>query len=163
MMERALKERIIGAVVLVLVVVLVVPIFLDGPPDDTEIVSERVLLPGQDDQKTQTIVLERDREDPVPVASSPTPARAEPAREEPKPVVVEQKQPEAETRPPETAPEPVSEPVSEPVVQQATASTTGMWAVQLGSFSNKDNAEKLAADLQTGLRGISEPVDDRFR
>ena len=28
------------------------------------------------------------------------------------------------------------------------SSTTGMWAVQLGSFSNKDNAEKLAADLR---------------
>jgi DedD protein len=136
MMERALKERIIGAVVLVLVVVLVVPIFLDGPPDDTEIVSERILLPGQDDQKTQTVVLERDREDPVPVATSPTPARQEPAREEPKP--------EAETTPPKPTPEPVKE----PVIEQAAASTTGMWAVQLGSFSNKDNAEKLAANLR---------------
>ena len=29
-----------------------------------------------------------------------------------------------------------------------STSTTGMWAVQLGSFSNKDNAEKLAADLR---------------
>jgi DedD protein len=32
--------------------------------------------------------------------------------------------------------------------QPASASTTGMWAVQLGSFSNKENAEKLAADLR---------------
>jgi len=144
MMERALKERIIGAVILVLVVVLVVPIFLDGPPDETEIVSERVLLPGQEDQKTQTVVLERDREDPVPVASSPTPDRQEPAREEPKPVAVEQKQPEPQTTPPRPAPEPVKE----SVVEQPAASTTGMWAVQLGSFSNKDNAEKLAADLR---------------
>jgi len=148
MMERALKERIIGAVVLVLVVVLVVPIFLDGPPDDGEIVTERVLLPGQDDQKTQTVVLDRDREDPVPVANSPAnspaPARQEPEREEPKPAAVQPSQPEPETTPPEQAPEPVKE----PVVEQAATSTTGMWAVQLGSFSNKDNAEKLAADLR---------------
>ena len=34
MMERALKERIIGAIVLVIFVVLVVPIFLDGPPSE---------------------------------------------------------------------------------------------------------------------------------
>ena len=47
-MERALKERIIGAAVLVVFVVLVVPIFLDGPPESGEIVSERVLLPGQE-------------------------------------------------------------------------------------------------------------------
>ena len=47
MMERALKERIIGAGVLVLFVVLVVPVFLDGPPNDAQVVSEPVLLPGQ--------------------------------------------------------------------------------------------------------------------
>jgi len=143
-MERALKERIIGAVVLVIVVVLVVPIFLDGPPDESDVISERVLLPGQDDQKTQTVVLDRDRTDPVPATSSPTPARQEPAREDPKPVAVEQKQPEPRTPTPKPAPDPVKEPVAE----QPAASTTGMWAVQLGSFSNKDNAEKLAADLR---------------
>ena len=39
MMEKALKERIIGAIVLVAVVVLVVPVFLDGPASDDKIVS----------------------------------------------------------------------------------------------------------------------------
>ncbi len=119
-------------------------IFLDGPPDESEVVSERVLLPGQDDQKTQTVVLDRDRTDPVPATNSSTPARQEPAREDPKPVAVEQKQPEPRTPTPKPAPDPVKEPVAE----QPAASTTGMWAVQLGSFSNKDNAEKLAADLR---------------
>ena len=136
MMERALKERIIGAVVLVAIVVLVVPVFLDGPPEEGEIVSERVLLPGQDDQKTQTVVLDRDRTEPVPAASTQTNARPEaaaeePAGETPQPVVVQPK-PEPEQAPP----------------RPAATSTTGMWAVQLGSFSNKDNAEKLAADLR---------------
>jgi DedD protein len=46
-MDRALKERIIGAAVLVVFVVLVVPVFLDGPPESGDIVSERVPLPGQ--------------------------------------------------------------------------------------------------------------------
>ena len=79
MMERALKERIIGAAVLVLFVVLVVPVFLDGPPSDAEIVSERLLLPGQDGQKTQTVVLDRDRTDPVPATrETPKPAAAQP-------------------------------------------------------------------------------------
>ena len=70
MMERALKERIIGAAVLVLFVVLVVPVFLDGPPGENDIVSETVLLPGQEAQKTQTVVLERNRTEPVPAASA---------------------------------------------------------------------------------------------
>ncbi len=153
MMERALKERIIGAVVLVIFVVLVVPIFLDGPPDDAEIVSQSVLLPGQEEQKTQTVVLDRDRTEPVPAAAQPTPMaqtreETEPAKpaEEPPAPVVEQR---------EEAPAPVREPVEEPARQPeraapetAAASTTGMWAVQLGSFSNKENAERLASNLR---------------
>ena len=150
MMERALKERIIGAAVLVIFAVLVVPIFLDGPPGDGEVVSERVLLPGQEDQKTQTVVLDRDREEPVPAAATPAPEKEEPVveesvdeepvREEPRPAVVQQAEPETAPATPEPEPEPAATP--------AATSTTGMWAVQLGSFSNKENAEKLAADLR---------------
>ena len=144
-MERALKERIIGAVVLVVFVVLVVPVFLDGPPEDGEIVSERVLLPGQEDQKNQTVVLDRNRTQPVPAATTPAApaARQEPARQEP-----EQAEPVREEPKPDVVPDkPAEEPAPKPVPQPA-ASTTGMWAVQLGSFSNKENAEKLAADLR---------------
>ena len=67
-MERALKERIIGAAILVIFVVSVVPVFLDGPPADGEVVSERVLLPGQKEQDTKTVVLERDRSTPIPAS-----------------------------------------------------------------------------------------------
>lgn len=145
MMDRALKERIIGAAVLVAVVVLVVPVFLDGPPEEGEIVSEHVPLPGQADQDIKTVVLDRDRSNPVP--SNDNSERAEPtpepvvAREEPKPEAVV-------TRP---TPLPVAEKTPAPETAQATApeaSTTGMWAVQLGSFGNQENAERLAAELR---------------
>jgi DedD protein len=151
-MERALKERIIGATVLVVFVVLVVPIFLDGPPADGEIVTERVLLPGQSDQETQTVVLERDRTEPVPVANSAGEAAAsEPAAaaepeqrdEAPEPVVI--RQPEPSTIPPKPEPEP---PAEESDPEPEPTSSTGMWAVQLGSLSNKENAERLASDLR---------------
>ena len=66
MMEKTLKERIVGAIVLVAVAVLVVPVFLDGPPSEGEIISERVPLQGQSEQKIHTCVLFRDREEPVP-------------------------------------------------------------------------------------------------
>lgn len=167
MMERALKERIIGAVVLVLFVVLVVPIFLDGPPDTTEMVSEPVLLPGQADQKTQTVVLDRNRTEPVPAASKSTPvdtrqepevAQPEPKTTQPEPVTEQPKAapPKTESKPDESSAvakgsEPIAEPAApaaQPAVKPQPASTTGMWAVQLGSFSNKDNADKLAADLR---------------
>ncbi len=151
MMERALKERIIGAIILVVFVVLVVPIFLDGPPADGEVVSERVLLPGQEGQETKTVILNRERSEPIPAASnsdeetsSQKVTLATAPEERPKlpptavqtteqqPARIEQKSPPAQRQEPSTS----------------EASATGLWAVQLGSFSNKDNAEKLAADLR---------------
>jgi len=147
MMDRALKERIIGAAVLVLVVVLVVPVFLDGPPGEGEMVSERVPLPGQSDQETKTVVLNRDRKDPVPLNRASEPAQ--PAQQPQQlPEQTESRPIPAETKP---QPEPaVTQPAPEqPAVQStAAASSTGMWAVQLGSFGNQENAERLAADLR---------------
>jgi DedD protein len=141
MMERALKERIIGAAVLVIVVVLVVPVFLDGPPAEGEIVSEHVPLPGQADQDTKTVVLDRDRSNPVPSNGNSQPAEATP-----KPVVTRQ---EPEPEPERPAPEPVAEQPREEPEQTATdSSATGMWAVQAGSFGNQENAERLAAELR---------------
>ena len=147
-MDRALKERIIGATVLVVFAVLVVPVFLDGPPQSGEVVSERVPLPGQAaDGETRTVVLERDRDEPVPVAAT----------------IVEPQSTSAQPATPESSPEPVPEPAPEPqpaadkpaaeqpAPQQPAAandSPTGMWAVQLGSFGNQQNAERLAADLR---------------
>lgn len=150
MMERALKERIIGAAVLVVFVVLVVPIFLDGPPGDEEVVTERVMLPGQDGQNTQTVVLERDRTEPVPSTSSQPVATEEPAADEPEPAVIKMPEPKQDSQqaPPKTSPQPTPEPVAKENPPEQAASTTGMWAVQLGSFSSRENAEKLAADLR---------------
>ena len=78
MSDRALKERIIGAIVLVIFAVLVVPVFLDGPSEDQQIISESVTLPGQNNQerKQQTITLDRDRSEPVPATRTPPQATA---------------------------------------------------------------------------------------
>ena len=177
-MDRALKERIIGAVVLVIVVVLVVPVFLDGPQDNSETVSEGISLPGQANDGTRTVVLDRDRSEPVPEsgrtsADEPLPETVdEPSPEtvaEPSPETVAEPVPVAETaRAAPSGDEPagadpdsdVVEPAAaaespaatvvelEPAPDTPTRSATGMWAVQLGSFSNEVNAERLAADLR---------------
>lgn len=146
-MDRALKERIIGAAVLVVFVVLVVPVFLDGPPESGDIVSERVPLPGQAAEgDTRTVVLARDRDEPVPTPAPVSVAVAKTPQPEPE-QTAQNAQPDPEPRPePEEKPAP-----SEPAAQQAAVpadSPTGMWAVQLGSFTNQQNAERLAADLR---------------
>lgn len=174
-MDRALKERITGAVVLVVIAVLVVPVFLDGAPTDAEIVTQTVTLPGQEEQsrKQQTIVL--DREQPVPAGSrratpvaesggarAPETAPATRPAEDSAPPAAKA-EPEPEPQAPaeqDEAPEPVQEERQEStrVAQAATEaapaaaspdSATGMWAVQLGSFSNPDNAQRLASELRT--------------
>jgi DedD protein len=153
-MERALKERIIGAAVLVALAIAVVPVFLDGTPAGREALSERVPLPGQDEQASQTIVLERNRSEPVPaqVASSPpqeSPAPAVVAAPAPAREPVSTGEPEEVIREsvPATAP-PDEKPEVLPARDAASVSSTGMFAVQLGSFSSKENAEKLAAELR---------------
>lgn len=181
-MDRALKERIIGAAVLVVIVVLVVPVFLDGPADDAAVITEPVTLPGQNEQKRkqQTIVLERDRDRPVPASREERAApQPEPRRQQEPPdaggAVARSdagREPPPEkpaAQPPARLPEPAPEeaPAAAAVASQdapardgrstvaaasaeATAerSETGMWAVQLGSFSDKANAERLAASLR---------------
>lgn len=159
--DRALKERIIGAVVLVLAAVLVVPIFLDGSADDEEIVRTSVTLPGQNNQETQqqTIVLNRDRSRPVPTTGTVTAPAANGAAElaakssanntpevaQPEPVAVKPVDPPPdEEKPVVTA----SAPSQAAPVVTAETSSTGMWAVQLGSFSNAENADKLAMSLR---------------
>lgn len=169
-MERALKERIIGASVLVVFVVLVVPVFLDGPPEEGEVVSRQVTLPGQNPQTTQTVVLDRDRDEPVPAAATTTP---EPRDRTPAPIPETPREaaqtsaagsgdigrvPVNEEAEDNNAPAASSERETEPPAESraerdtaannTTASATGMWAVQLGSFSSRENAERLAADLR---------------
>jgi len=115
-MDRALKERIIGAIILVLFVVVVVPVFLDGRAIDDEIISEHVPLPGQSGEPNRTVVLNRDRTEPVPAAIAD----------------------KASTQDPQLQPAQIA----------AGTSPTGMWAVQLGSFSERENAERLAVELK---------------
>ena len=172
-MDRALKERIVGAVVLVVIAVLVVPVFLDGPAPDGEMISESVTLPGQDGgDDRRTVVLQLDRDQPLPVSGSspdarpastsspadngdspaaapaenrdvaPTAVAAAPQEEEREPV----SEPEPEPEPPVREPDPP--PSAAAVDVTATESATGMWAVQIGSFSNKENADRLAAGLR---------------
>ena len=144
LMDRSLKERIIGAVVLVVFAVMVVPVFLDGPSTKTEIITESVTLPGQNGQtrKTQTIVLERDRTEPVPVSANTSGADDKPAV-----TYVEKDLPVAD-KSPATGPVKSQPKAAENTKLVQAISPTGMWAVQLGSFSNQANADRLAADLR---------------
>ena len=125
-MDRALKERLIGATVLVVVMVLVVPVFLDGSPTDRSaapaMIEQRIDLPGRHpDKGARTVVLDRRRSEPLPARR-----RAAPVADE--------------------AAAPAAGIAAAPADPKRSA--TGLWAVQLGSFSSQVNADRLAAELR---------------
>ena len=125
-MDRTLKERIIGATVLVLFVVLVVPVFLDGPSNSGEVISEQVPLPGQSGEENQTIILNRDRTQPVPAAEpqeqQERPVSSTTAALAPQRAVEPEREPEPDPQPAQKAPEVVVAAVVEPASKVALLS-----------------------------------------
>jgi DedD protein len=150
--DEHLKKRLVGAIVLVALAVIFVPILLDDEVADTGI--------------TRTNIPPRPE---APFTSRIQPLEAEPA---PRPVPLQAPpQSEAASRPMESSPQPApepQEPVSQPVETKAVAASApapvkppvveskppaaaapiSSWVVQVGSFSSQENADKLVQELR---------------
>ncbi len=175
-MERIVKERLVGAAVLMAAAIILIPEMLSGPDRDS-----RADTPAQSRNdgpiKTYTIDLSQspsaqptatpavvDNRAPPPEEQAP----AQPAQPSSgsQPAAGDQAKPEvpqesAATAPP---PEPVRTEPIKPVVEAPTpaparttprplasdtgAPTSGRWAVQVGSFSKEATAERLAKQLR---------------
>jgi DedD protein len=152
-MDQGLKERLVGAAVLVAIAVWLIPWVLDGPESGIETPGNSLQLPSAEEpmpMRTQTLRLGGDPEPAAEVAAAPPveikapvpePAAAEPApeqpaaeeaAEEPAPAVVA-----AVPTPQRAAPAPPTPPQPEPAA-------AGEWTVQLGSFGEEANARRLA-------------------
>ena len=159
-MDRQLLERLIGAGVLVVALVIVVPAILDGSSDDAEVkaASESAgSAPINEPRRIHTIRLNQTSQTP-PVAremkqpatdqgpEAAQPAKTQPAKTQPvktQPVKMATASPAASKPPRKPAPRP-----AKPVSMQKTD-----WAVQLGSFSSQQNARRLAGEV--GGHGFS--------
>jgi DedD protein len=138
-MERSMQERLIGTIVVVVLGVLLIPLWLDGPDPPGPVPRD---LPDSTGVRSQTIEL--DAAQPRPVVP-PAPAEAETP-------------PAAATELPPDTGSPTETGVPVPPMQTANppaaradaalkpAAAVG-WAVQVGSFTSVENARKLAADL----------------
>ncbi len=116
-MDRTLLERMVGAVVLVLLFVLFAPVLLDGSADGGR--NEVIPSAQSEGKRTEVIILNapvnaQPRATGVAAAAAVKPAAGKPA-----------------TAAPATA-----------------AATPSGFAVQLGSFSARDNAERFAARIR---------------
>lgn len=160
-MERIVKERLVGAAVLMAAAIVLIPEMLSGPDREPQ-----AALPAQSRSdgpiKTYTIDLSQS-----PTAQ-PTPAvvenRAPPPEEAPAP------QPPSESQPATSQPAggdqakpevpqqsaAVVEPTTaaparvtpRPLASEAVAPTSGQWAVQVGSYARAATAERLAKQLR---------------
>jgi len=134
-MEPRLKERLIGAVVLVAIGVLVIPLVLDGPDLERKAGSVSLQLPAPDESvplRTQTIDLSH-HADAAPAASVASGSSAQDAVVSNRAARTSTPAPVAATRAPAT---------SEPAPTAGTVDEA--WMVQLGSFGEAENANRLA-------------------
>ncbi|MGH8494853.1 MAG: SPOR domain-containing protein [Gammaproteobacteria bacterium] len=142
-MDRSMQERLAGTIVVVVLAIVLIPSWLDGP--ETPAARPRAAdLPGA----TQSRIIRLDAEDRQPVASSPASVQpAAPAT----PAAPSAVEPEAETQDaaaPRTvaAPPPAEE---TPVLPAPGQPSAVGWAVQVGSFTNAAYAERLAGSLES--------------
>jgi DedD protein len=156
-MDRRLKERLIGAAVLVAVGVWIIPWALDGRQDPPEAPSDPLELPAPSDIapiRTETLRLDGVPEEAVvPTRIAPEPVLEDAA---PEPVLDAAAAPETAGPRPES---PEAEDESAPVVAvpaapaesaeparsaPAPVTAVGAWLVQLGAFGDAENAQRLA-------------------
>jgi DedD protein len=171
--ERIVKERLVGAAVLMAAAVILIPEMLSGPDRGSR--AEPAAATRSDAPiKTYTIDLSQspkagapavieNRAPPPEETAAPQPLPAQPAPgDQAKPEVVQQSA--AVTPQPQS--QPAAQPPAQPVVEQPTgatpatrtpqrplasaaeAPTSGRWAVQVGTFSKEANAERLAKQLR---------------
>jgi DedD protein len=130
-MDQKLKQRLIGAIVLISLAVIFIPIILEGPDDEWSPRVQEIPVPPQLDYPAEV-------ELPVPAE----PARETPAAEEPAAPPVT-----PETSPLRPEPEPAASKPPAPAAKPAAA-PSGSWVIQVGSFSQKLNASGLRDRLK---------------
>jgi len=173
-MDRQLLERMIGAGVLLVALVLIAPAILDGRWDgdiatysNGRSVGREVPAdipessPHAPEMRTHTIVLDREPDRP-PVAQPVT---------EPSAVI----EPQKESAGPDT-PRVSGKPATAPDLADQAKAGQGLadhastdlpasgWSVQLGSFAQRPNAERLASEVKSrGFRVYLEPLKQSGR
>ena len=158
-----MKERLTGAIILVGLIVVLVPELLSGPIRP----AARAHGPGSSAEepplRSYTISLADEAHggssaaQPQPADAPSAPGVAEPAAAAPATPALPPPQPVA-TPPAKTAAAPTEhKPPASPPPSAATASMAGSaggWVVQLGSFANRSNADRLAHQV----RALGYPV-----
>ncbi len=138
--NKQFKERLTGAVILVVFVVIVVPALLSGPPRP----ATPVTMTGVEGPPIRSYTI--DLTEPAGTQPPITPLTVTPSS----PSAPVSGADLAPTPAPTPAPAPLPTPTPAPVAGPGSASVETGFAVQIGSFANRANAEGLVAKLGKG-------------
>jgi DedD protein len=156
-MDQGLKERLIGAAVLVVLGVLVIPWILDGRGAQQETSANALRLPAPEEPvpvRTETIQVGGQPE-AAPAVAEPalvakTPAASSDEQQVAAAAVARESEPHTTAPAISSPPAPASAPPKSAAPPQAARpAAKGAWTVQLGSFGDEDNARKLAQRVGT--------------
>lgn len=158
-MESGLRQRLIGAAVLVILAVIFIPMLLDTSVDEKQVMSGANIPPQPADMPAPP---------PAEDFSSRIVPLEQPPEEAPATETAETPEPELSTGPPVVDGPPPSdsaattEETRAPAVEnEGKADSVGViaWVVQLGSFSSAENAEALNQKLRNaGFKAFVEPL-----
>jgi len=157
-MERRLKERLIGAAVLVMLAVIFIPMILDDTSEtDVTITETNIPARPEDDFNSRIVPLKESDLTPMQVDALP-----EEEAEEMVEVMAEPQKPIEQNMPA------VEEDKSPSTVQAREKPIDGnhmgatAWVVQLGSFGSEENAKKLNEKLRlAGFPAFVEPLKNK--
>lgn len=156
-MDPRIKQRLVGAIVLISLAVIFIPFILEGPDDEwTPRTQDMPQPPRIDYQAEVELPIPQAVPEPVEVPASAQHAQeaGEPANPEAPPTPSEPAVPE-----PPAAQAAASQPVSSKSVP-APAGTGGKWVIQVGSFSQQPNASGLRDRLhKAGYTSYLQKID----
>jgi DedD protein len=156
-MDLSLKQRLLGAVVLIALAVIFIPMFLSGPAPQQSSETVNLAIPPAPDREFQNRVLPvdsaKDAAKPAtaaPVTSEPlatveTPPRAAPIPQPTEPVPT----PPAETAKAE-APPAAPAPAAKPTASEPGRAANARFYVHLGIYAETKNANDLVGALKQG-------------
>jgi DedD protein len=172
--ERIVKERLVGAAVLMAAAIILIPEMLSGPDRDRQ---AEPPAPARSDGpiKTYTIDLSQSHSaQPTPsVVDNRAPPPEEPVTAQPgdpssgaQPPADDQAKPEVPQQTVAALPDVVEQPTppparatQPPLASDSGSPTSGRWAVQVGSYAREATAERLAKQLRDqGQQAFVMPV-----
>ncbi|MGD8587922.1 MAG: SPOR domain-containing protein [Chromatiales bacterium] len=144
-MDEQLKQRLVGAAVIVSLIVIFVPMLLEEP-DDTEPVAVDTVIPDKPPALQRPLPSREIL--PQPVSPVPMTSVAELEQTPPVDSAVADEEPVSLESTESTSPASASKPRADDAGSKGGRSTPTAWLVQVASFTQKENASRLVERLR---------------